>query len=251
MADRRALEHRADPGSFEGDALSLLLAARDEDGSALSDRQIRDEVTTLLVAGHETTANLLTWAWFNLDVERKAAALLHREVDALAGPPERWHGFEPELPVTRAVVAETLRFHPPVWSISRRYEQAGDLGGYPVAPGVEVVMSQWVVHRDSRWWGPDAGRFQPTRWLQPATEASICPFDVRAPGHPRHAYFPFGGGRRVCIGEQFAWIEGVLCLATLARNWAPVVRRGRTVDEAPQITLKPRGGLPMTLVRRP
>ncbi len=251
LVDDIVAEHRARPEDFQDDVLSSLLGARGEEGEQLSDEQIRAEVTTLLLAGHETSANLLTWAWYALDANPAAAALLHEEIDHLPDGPRPEDAFAPALPVTRAVVAETLRLHPPVWAVARRYTQDAQMGDHVIPAQTEVVLAQWVVHRDPRWWGDDAGEYRPQRWLAPTADGgSRCPFDERAPGQPRYAFFPFGAGRRVCVGEQFAWAEAVLALAALARNWAPTLRPGWAVDEEPLLTMRPLGGLPMTLVRR-
>ncbi len=251
IVDELIASHRADPEQFEGDVLSRLLAAVDDDGQPLSDEQIRDEVMTLLAAGHETTAVLLSWAWYFLDAHPDVAELLHAEVDALLGPPQASDGFAPALPRTRAMVAETLRCRPPAWIQSRRYPQAGSaIDGCPIPANGEVLVTQWVTHRDERWWGEDAGQFRPARWLVDKEPDEGCPFDLKAPGHPRYAYFPFGAGNRICVGESFAWAEAVLCLATLTRRWAPRLRPGWVVDERALITLRPKDGLPMTLVRR-
>lgn len=251
LVDDIVAQHRAHPEEFKNDVLTALLAARGEEGEALSDEQIRAEVTTLLLAGHETSANLLTWAWYALDANPSAAALLHDEIDQLPDGPCPEDAFAPALPVTRAVVAETLRLHPPAWAIARRYTQDAQMGDHVIPAQTEVVLTQWVVHRDPRWWGDDAREFRPQRWLAPTADAgSGCPFHERAPGQPRYAFFPFGAGRRICVGEEFAWAEAVLALATLARNWAPTLQPGWSVDEDPLLTMRPTGGLPMTLVRR-
>lgn len=250
VVDELIDQHRAEPDRFAGDVLSLLLRSRDSDGGALSHQQIRDEVLTLLLAGHETTANLLTWAWFLLDGHPEAAVALHAEVDALPGPPDATEGFSPALPVTRAVLAEALRLYPPAWTVSRRYQQPARLGGYDLPAGALAVTSQWVLHRDPRWWGAQAADFRPERWLaeEAGEPGSGCPhFDERAPGHPRYAFFPFGGGRRLCLGEDFAWTEAVLVLATLARSWAPRRVPEQVVDVQPLVTLRPRFGMRMAL----
>ena len=234
------------------DALSELLAARDEDGQPLSIQQLRDEVTTLLLAGHETTAMAMTWAWMLLGQHPHVATRLHEEVDALHSELlDPGLGFEPALPYTRAVIAESLRLYPPVWAFGRMYTEEGRIGGCPVRPGTDVFLPQWVVHRDRRWWGDDVEAFRPERWLRdaPGTPAG-CTFSMKAPGHPRDAFFPFGMGKRVCLGESFAWAEAVIGLATLARRWSATPKIGWAADEYPSFTLRPKGGLPMTLSPR-
>ncbi len=249
IADELVAEHRANPDTYAGDALSRLLEARDDDGQPLSSQQLRDEVTTLLLAGHETTALVLSWAWLLLHQHPHVAARLHVEVDALPpGPLDPALGFEPALPFTRAVIAETLRLYPPVWAFGRKYVEEGEIGGCPVKPGTDVFLPQWVMHHDARWWGDDAAQFRPDRWLRedPAAPQG-CAFSLKAPGHPRDAFFPFGMGKRVCLGEGFAWTEAVIGLATLARRWSPILVDGWIVDEEPLITLRPKNGLPMIL----
>ena len=234
---RLIAEHRA--AGDRGDVLSMLLAARDEDGEPMPDRQLRDEVLTLLLAGHETTANALSWTWLLLDRHPAAAAGLHAEIDALAGPP----GVADlaALPWTHAVVAESMRLYPPAWVIGRRMLAEATLAGWTVPAGSIVAASPWVTHRDARWW-KDPLRFRPERWLAGGR------FDPAAP--VRGAYFPFGLGKRVCVGESFAWTEAVLVLATLARDWAPELVPGHPVDVRPAVTLRPLHGLRMRLHRR-
>jgi cytochrome P450 len=228
------IRSRRESGTRGDDVLSMLLEARNEDGTVMPDRQVRDEVLTLLLAGHETTANALSWTWLLLDANPAAAAWLHEELDA---------GTE-DLPRTRAVIAESMRLYPPAWVVGRRMLADVTLGGWDVPAGSIVAGSQWITHRDARWW-PDPLEFRPERWIAGGA------FDEAAPGQPRGAYFPFGIGRRVCVGESFAWTEGVLVLATLARRWAPRLVPGTPVDVRPGVTLRPATGLPMILERRP
>jgi cytochrome P450 len=233
---RLIAEHRA--GGRQDSLLAELLAARDEDGRPMPDRQLRDEVLTLMLAGHETTANALAWSWLLLDRHPAAADRLHAEVDALAGPPT-----VAELPWTRAVVAEAMRLYPPAWVVGRRMLADAEIAGWTVPARSIVLASQWVTHRDPRWW-PEPTAYRPERWIADGV------FDDAAPGQPRGAYFPFGMGRRVCVGESFAWTEAVLVLAALARDWAPALVPGHPVDLLPAVTLRPRYGLRMTLRRR-
>jgi cytochrome P450 len=215
----------------------MLLLAHDTegDGTGMSDVQLRDEVITLLLAGHETTANALAWAWFLLSGAPDVEARLHAEVDALG---DRDLGADDliRLPYTRAVLAETMRLYPPAWIVGRRALDAYQVGGYVLAPRTIVLMSQWIVHRDPRWW-PSADSFQPERWL-PGGSAND-------PGRPRFSYFPFGAGTRVCIGEQFAWMEGVLALATFARRWRLRLAPGHRVVPQPIVTLRAKYGIRM------
>jgi cytochrome P450 len=240
VVHRLIAEHRAT--GDRGDVLSMLLAARDDDGTAMPDRQVRDEVLTLMLAGHETTANALAWAWLLLDRHPEAARRLHAEVDPLPAAPT--YDDLDRLRWTRAVVAETLRLYPPAWVVGRRMLADVTLDGWTVPARSICVASQWVTHRDPRWWTEPLA-YHPERWLDAAGR-----YDENAPGQPRGAYFPFGLGRRVCIGESFAWTEAVLVLATLARDWAPTLVPGHPVDVRPAITLRPTHGLRMTLHRR-
>jgi cytochrome P450 len=229
-----------------GDLVSTLLAA-------MPDRQVRDEVLTLMLAGHETTANALSWASLLLSRSPSAVAALQAEVDALPGTP----GFAdlPALPYTRAVVAESLRLYPPAWVMSRRMLEPVTLGGYRVPAGAMGALSPWVLHRDPRWWEAPVA-FRPRRWLVggqsggAGRSGAAARFDEAAPGQPRGAYLPFGAGRRVCVGSDFAWTEAVLVLATLAREWTLRPAPGCRVDLFPAITLRPRYGLLMIPSRR-
>ena len=174
-----------------------------------------------------------------LDRHPAAAARLHSpRLDAAPAGPE-----VADLPWTRAVVAETMRLYPPAWVVGRRMLADAQLGGWTVPARSIVMASQWVTHRDPRWW-PEPEAYRPERWIAGGA------FDEAAPGQPRGAYFPFGMGRRVCVGESFAWTEAVLVLAALARDWAPALVPGARVDVLPAVTLRPRYGLPMTLHRR-
>jgi cytochrome P450 len=237
-------ERRANPKPLR-DLVSLLLAARDADtGEALSDRQIRDEAVTLLLAGHETTANALAWTLYLLGTVSHPQAddpqlRLHAELDAvLAG---RLPTFDdvPRLPYVTAVVHEALRLYPPAWLIIRRLAEDRAVSGYPLTAGSVLVLSPWVVHRDPRWW-PAAESFQPERWLKARRNP---PAETRT----RHAYFPFGGGPRQCIGNTFAEIEAVLVLATLCQRWS--FSRASPAPVVPEalVTLRPRDGIPMTV----
>lgn len=234
---RMIREHR-DQGGDQGDLLSMLLNTREEDGSGMSDLQIRDEVMTLFLAGHETTSNALTWTWYLLSQNPKVEAAFHAELEAvLAGRPP---GFDdlPRLPYTRAVLSESMRLFPPAWILGRRVVSEYEVGGYRLPEGTVVVLSQAVTHRDARWF-PDPDRFDPTRWTQEAD-----------PPRPRFAYFPFGGGPRTCVGEQFAWMEGVLLLATLGQTWRMRLDPDQQIACLPGITLRPRFGMRMFVEKR-
>ncbi|HQZ71820.1 MAG TPA: cytochrome P450 [Anaerolineae bacterium] len=227
-----------DPRAESGDLLAMLLAARDEDGGRMSEDQIRDEVMTLFLAGHETTANALSWTWYLLSEHPEADAALAAELDRVLDGREPTEEDLPRLSYTRAVLSESMRLYPPAWIIGRRTLQDEVMLGYGIPAGSNLLMSQWLVHHDARHW-PQPERFRPERWLDGSTEAL-----------PKYAYFPFGGGPRRCIGEAFAWTEGMLALAAIARLWRPRLVPGHPVEPQPLITLRPRHGIRMRLERR-
>lgn len=242
------------PGGAGDDLLSMLLEARDEDGSQMTNRQLRDEVMTLFLAGHETTALALTWALYLLAQHPEAARRLEAEVDAVlagrgggaAGGDVDVGGRSDELTVddvpalrfTEQVISETMRLYPPAWTQAREAAQGVTFGGYSVAPGTTVIFSQWVMHRDPRFF-PNPEGFQPERWE-----------DGLARRLPRFAYFPFGGGPRLCIGHQFAMMELVLVLASLVREFRFEMVPGQDMTPFPAVTLRPRHGLNLTIYRR-
>lgn len=215
-----------------GDLLSMLLHAQDGEnaGSGMTDTQLRDEVITLFLAGHETTANALSWTWVMLGQHREVEERLQQELDDVLGGRTPTADDVVRLPYTRAVISETLRLYPPAWTLGRRALSDYRWAGVEIPAGSIVLMSQWVVHRDPRWW-PEPARFNPSRWLSEVAR-------------PKFAYFPFGGGNRVCIGESFAWTEAVLLLAVLAQKWRVMVDPGRTIEPHPLITLRVSPGVP-------
>jgi len=236
---RMIAERRRAPGA-RSDLLSLLVAASDPegDGGKMTDAQVRDEAVTIFLAGHETTANALTWTWYLLSQNPAVEKRLHEEIDTVLGDRPPGVADLPKLPYTEMVLAESMRLYPPAWIIGRRALAEYSVGGHTVPKRSIVVASQWVTHRDPRYF-PDPERFDPERFRPEAKAA-----------RPKFAYFPFGGGPRVCIGEGFAWMEGVLLLATLARCWRLRLAPGQDVAPAPSITLRPKHGLRMVLERR-
>lgn len=230
IAERRAVGASAD------DLLSLLLRAR-EDGSGMTDEQVRDEALTLFLAGHETTAIALTWTWWLLSRNREAEGRLHAELDGVLPDRPPSVGDLQNLPYTQAVISESIRLRPPAWAIGRTAVAGHRANGYAIDQGSIVVVSPWLLHHDPRWW-PEPEAFRPERWLDD---------DL---GRPRYAFIPFGGGPRVCIGEPFARLEAAMLLASMARLW----RFASPTDSEPGlqavITLRPRGGLPMVALRR-
>jgi cytochrome P450 len=223
----RVIAERRDGGSKDSDLVSMLLAARDPENpteAGMSNQQIRDEAMTIFLAGHETTANAMAWTWHLLGtspaVERKLHDELARVLDGRAPTVED----VPKLEYTRAVIAESMRLYPPAWTMGRRAIDTHTIDGHVIDPGDLVLLSQWVVHRDPRWW-PSADRFDPDRWAEKHHR-------------PKYAYFPFGGGSRICIGEAFAWTEAILLLATIAQRWRFVGGTAPTLE--PRITLRPK-----------
>lgn len=229
-------EHRA-RGDDQGDLLSMLLSAQDEDKTMMTDAQIRDEAITIFLAGHETTANMMAWTWYLLSQNPEAEARFHAEIEALPGDEPGLDDL-PRLSYTRRVLSESLRLYPPGWIVGRRAIKETEVGGYAVPRGTIVILAPVVTQRDERWFS-DPERFDPDRWT-PEAEA------IR----PKFAFFPFGGGSRICIGEQFAWTEGLLLLATLGRRWRLRLAPGQRIGCKPIITLRPKYGMRMTVEQR-
>ena len=228
IADRRS-------GKTEGDdLLSMLLAAQDREAAAsdsrMTDRQIRDELITLFLAGHETTANALTWTWYLLSQNPEAESRFHQEIDRV--PPGRLPVLEdiPNLTYTNAVLSESMRLYPPAWGVSRLTKQEIQIAGYAIPRGSLCIASQWVTHRDSRFF-PQPESFLPERWI----DQTVL--------RPRFSYFPFGAGSRICIAERFAWMEATLLLALLGQRWCFRLAAEAKVQPDPLITLRPKFGL--------
>lgn len=241
VVQRIIAEHRAKGDT--GDLLSMLIEAQ-EDGAGMDDAQIRDEVMTLVLAGHETTAMNLTWAWYLLSANPAEAAWMHEELDTLLAGRAPTFDDLTALPRTRAVVFESLRLFPPAWIFGRTAMTELRVGEWVIPEGSVLLTSQYAMHRDPRYWD-SASSFRPQRWLTDDGE-----FSEKAPGQPRGSWFPFGYGKRRCIGDQFALTEATLVLATLAQRWRPQLVPGSPVEPFGAITLRPRDGMPMTLVPR-
>jgi cytochrome P450 len=256
IADRR--------GSKIGynDLLTRLLRAQDEEssgtdpssiktensGGVMSDKQVRDEVMTIFIAGHETTANALTWTLYLLSQNPDVENRLHEELDSVLSTDSNGDSDRikrvvttddmSKLRYTENVFRESMRLYPPVWTIGRYVENDYPVGGYNVPAGSSILMSQYVMHHDSRYYKePEA--FNPDRWTEE--------FRTHL---PRFSYFPFGGGIRGCIGESFAWMEGVLVLATIAQKWEMRKLPSQRVKLDPAITLRPKYGMKMKLKLR-
>ena len=237
----KIVHERRKSAEDRGDLLSMMLEARDVegDGSGMSDQQLRDEIMTMLLAGHETTANALIWTWYLLSQNPEAEAAFHQEIDRVldGGRPPTFEDL-PALTYTEQVLAESIRLYPPAWGFGRRTINPVKLGGYTLPSGRYLITIPYVTHRDPRWF-PDPERFDPARFTPEARAA-----------RPKFAYFPFGGGARSCIGESFAWMEGVLVLATLGQRWRMELVPGHPVVPEPLITLRSKHGMPMRLVKR-
>ena len=236
---RGIIAERRTDGADRGDLLSMLIAARDEDGSAMSDRHLRDEAVTLFLAGHETTALALSWTWMLLSLHPEADARLAGELRTVLGGRAPAFADLPRLRYTQAVVEESLRLYPPAWVIGRQATAPVTIGGHVLPAGTTVFISPWVLHRDARYFDRP-GEFRPERWLDAEARSRL----------PRYAYIPFGGGPRVCIGNAFAMTEATLLLASLARRFRPTLRDGRAVPPFPTITLRPSEAVWMTLAIR-
>jgi cytochrome P450 len=236
----RLIDDRRRSGVDRGDLLSMLLLAHDEegDGGQMSDEQLRDEAMTIFLAGHETTANALTWTWYLLSQHREIEEKLHRELDEVLGSGPPTFADVARLPYTEKILAESMRLYPPAWAIGRLSTVDCEIGGYAVARRSLVLMSQYVMHRDGRYYQNPLS-FDPERWTAEARES-----------RPQFSYFPFGGGPRRCIGEGFAWMEGILLIATIAQEWQMRLVPHHPVALKPVITLRPKHGMKMTLMRR-
>jgi cytochrome P450 len=235
IAAGSALEER-------GDLLSMLLASRDEqaegDGLKLGAEELRDQVLTLFLAGYETVANALAWTWLLLGQNPAAEAKLHEELDAvLAGRLPTLEDL-PRLEYITMVLSESMRLYPPAWAMGREALEDVSIGPYRLQKGSMVFFSQYIVHRDPRWF-PHPERFWPERFTAEAKAA-----------RPRFAYFPFGGGGRQCIGESFAWMEAALALATIAQRWRLALVPGQIIEPQPKITLRPKNGIRAITVPR-
>jgi cytochrome P450 len=236
----RIIDERRASGEDKGDLLSMLLTAQDEEtGGAMTDRQVRDECLTLFLAGHETTANALTWTFYLLSQNPEREARFHAEIDEVLGGRELAPEDYGRLKYTESVLAESMRLYPPAWAIGRLSTEAHEFGGYPIPEKSLILVSPFVAHRDARFWDrPD--EFVPERWET---------LSVKEAGQ-KFIYFPFSKGIRSCIGEQFAWTEGVLLLASLGRRWRLRLAPGQKIGLQPLVTLRPKYGMKMRIEAR-
>ncbi|HKZ78709.1 MAG TPA: cytochrome P450 [Pyrinomonadaceae bacterium] len=235
----RIIAERRASGSDQGDLLSMLLAAHDEDdGTQMTDRQLRDEVMTLFLAGHETTALTLSWAWYlmarNPEVEKK----FHAELGDVLGDSPPTLADVSRLKYTEMIAKESMRLYPPAYGVGREAIEECEIGGFRVAPKTQVFMFQWATQRDERFY-PEPDRFYPERWTEDFSNSL-----------PKYAYFPFGGGPRICIGNYFAMMEIILVMATIGQQFRlPLVSRA-PVKLLPAMSLRPAEGMKVVVHRR-
>jgi cytochrome P450 len=234
----RIIAERRASGLDQGDLLSMLLQAHDEDGSQMTDQQLRDEVMTLFLAGHETTALTLSWIWYLLAQNRQAEQKFHAEIEEVLG------GRLPEmedlsrLKYTDMIAREAMRLYPPAYGLGREAIEECEIGGYRVPRKAQVFMFQWATQRDPRFFSqPD--RFNPERWT-----------DEFAESLPKYAYFPFGGGPRFCIGNTFAMMEIALVLATIGQRFRFSLLPNHPVSLLPAMSLRPRDGIKVAIHKR-
>jgi cytochrome P450 len=234
----RIIAERRASGSDEGDLLSMLLQAQDEDGSQMSDAQLRDEVMTLFLAGHETTALALSWSWYLLATHPEAEQKFHAELDEVLGGRAPDVSDLPKLKFTETIAKETMRLYPPAYAVGREAIEDTELGGYAVPRKTQIFAFQWITQRDPRYFErPD--EFVPERWANESIQSL-----------PKYAYFPFGGGPRQCIGNYFAMMEIVLLLATIGQRFRFSVVEGHEVEVLPVLSLRPKNGIKVKLFDR-
>lgn len=234
-AVRRMLRARG-PVTEPRDMLDLLIAARDESGAGLTPAEVRNEIVTFIVAGHETVASALAWSWALLAAHPDVQSDLQDEADAVLGGRPAAIADYPRLPFARAVFDEALRMYPPAWLITRQSLEADILGGADIPPRALIILSPWLMHRHPALWR-EPEEFRPHRFLDNEVD--------------RTAFIPFGSGLRQCIGRDFAYVEGALMLASIASRWSVAYPEGCTIPRAePQVTMRPVGGLPLRVTRR-
>jgi cytochrome P450 len=231
-------ERRESGTAGRGDLLSRLLVAEDEEGRKMSDAELRDQLITLFLAGHETTALTLSYTFYLLAQNPDAESALQAELDRVLGGRLPTVADVPELHYAEWVIKESMRIFPPAWTIGREALEDCEIGGYRIPKGSQLLMAQWVVQRDPRFW-PEPERFNPSRWDDQSTK-----------NLPRCAYFPFGDGPRICIGISFAMMEAVLLLSAIAQRFRLELVPGQTLRLVPSVTLRPRDGIKMIVRER-
>jgi cytochrome P450 len=231
------IDERRSSGKDTGDLLSMLLHAQDEEGNQMSNRQLRDEVITLLLAGHETNALALSWTWYLLSRHPEVETKLLDEFREVLGDRAPTVDDVPRLRYAEMVIKESMRLYPPAWGLSREAAEECEIGGYRVPAGTQLFIVLWVLHRDPRYF-EDPETFHPERWE-----------DGSAKRTPKYAYLPFGAGPRLCIGSSFAMTEAILLLATVAKSFRLKLASEQPVIPQPSVTLRPGGGMRMVLKR--
>jgi cytochrome P450 len=234
----RIIAERRASGADEGDLLSMLLQARDEDGSHMSDAQLRDEVMTLFLAGHETTALALSWSWYLLATNPAAEKKFQVELDEVLGGRAPEVSDLPKLTFTEMIAKETMRLYPPAYAVGREAIEDTEMGGFRVPRGTQLFAFQWVTHRDPRFFDRPC-EFVPERWANGSMQTL-----------PKYAYFPFGGGPRQCIGNYFAMMEIVLLLATIGQRFRFSLLQEHPVEVLPVLSLRPKNGIKVKLLQR-
>src|SRR5215813_4037115 len=234
----RMIAERRASGRDEGDLLSMLLQAQDEDGSQMSDEQLRDEVMTLFLAGHETTALTLSWCWYLLGLDPEAEKKFHTELDMVLNGRLPTFSDLPQLKYTEKIVKESMRLYPPAFGVGRQAIEDCEIGGYKIPAKSQVFAFQWVTQRDPRYFDePD--RFDPDRWTEELNQTL-----------PKYAYFPFGGGPRTCIGNTFALMEIILVMATIGQQFRLTLVKDHKVEILPAMSLRPKNGIKVVLEKR-
>jgi cytochrome P450 len=231
-------ERRAEGPRDRSDLLSRLLFAEDEQGRKMSDTELRDELLTLFLAGHETTALTLTYTFYLLAINPDCEVALRAEIDRVLGDRLPAVADVASLHYAENVIKESMRMYPPAWTLGREATEDVEVGEYFLRKGTQVLMAQWVVHRDPRFW-PEPERFRPSRWDEEQTKQL-----------PRCAYFPFGDGPRVCIGSNFAMMEAVLLLTAIAQRFRLELVPGQTLRLVPSVTMRPRDGIKVVVRKR-
>lgn len=236
----KIINERRASGEDKGDLLSMLLMAQDEEtGGAMTDKQVRDECLTLFLAGHETTANAMTWTFYLLSKNPQIEQKFHAELDEVLNGKSLTPDIYPQLKYTEQILAESMRLFPPAWTLGRLVTEKHEFNGFQIPEKSLVLASQFVTHHDARFW-ENAEEFIPERWEKTS---------IKEAGN-RFIYFPFSKGVRSCIGESFAWMEGVLLLANLGRKWKLSLIPDQKVVPQPMITLRPKYGMKMRVEQR-
>lgn len=234
----RIIAERRESGRDEGDLLSMLLQAQDEDGSQMTDTQLRDEVMTLFLAGHETTALTLSWGWYLLGLDPEAEQKFHDELDTvLAGRTPTFSDL-PQLKYTEQIAKESMRLYPPAFGVGRQAIEECEIGGFRIPAKAQIFAFQWVTQRDERYF-EDPNEFKPERWTEDF-----------ANNMPKYAYFPFGGGPRACIGNTFAMMEIVLVMATIGQKYRLRLVKGHEIGIMPAMSLRPRNDIKVVIEER-